>query len=335
MVRSLLVFLILFIGSFAGAEVIEIPLSFNSADSTQLSGTLTLPDRMVGKKYPCVLLLPGSGPTDRDGNQTPSLMVDLLKQVAQSYAAAGIASFRFDKRAAHVNQLKWPTNPSKLPEFFSWKNHINDVEAAYHAFNAQPQIDVKRLAILGHSEGGLLALVSAVQLRPKALILIGTAGRTLGDVLTEQISNLLDQQQATPQVKAEYLKKNREIQDFISKNGSVPDGVPPGLKALFPKSAVLFLRDVLKLDPKPYAKRFSGSVLVMNGEMDKQVSPDKDAKLLYSMLSARRNLKQELFVVPKASHNLKPVSSALEAGITGPISDEAKSKLATWTTGSL
>jgi alpha-beta hydrolase superfamily lysophospholipase len=306
-------------------------LSFRTADSIVLSGTLTMPDQhIVSRKFPALLLLPGSGPTDRDGNQPPRLMTDLLKQIAAELANNGIASFRFDKRAAHSNKMQWPADSKKLPQFFSLQNHQADIEAAFKEMASSDNIDKNRVAILGHSEGGVLALVSLESLSPKALVLIGTPGRSLGNLISEQISHLLDKQNTPAAVKNEYLTKNAEIQKFISKNGTIPSDIPQGLKALYSPAASLFLKDILTLDPTVLLKKFQGPVLILNGELDTQVSPIQDAEALYKSLKTRKSSQQQILIVPSASHNLKTLKSPTDDGLSGVVDSKALSTLVEW-----
>src|SRR5688500_9758350 len=92
-------------GPIRALEEKPMPLevSFTGAGGLKLNGTVLLPSGGRDQKFPAVLLLPGSGPTDRNGNQPPVLVTDLLKQIADRLAAEGIASLRFDKRSAHVH----------------------------------------------------------------------------------------------------------------------------------------------------------------------------------------------------------------------------------------
>jgi acetyl esterase/lipase len=330
--NSYIIVLVLFFSvcTFA-AKFEEHQVTFKTVDSIVLSGTISVPETQnKSKKFPVVLLIPGSGPTDRDGNQPPSLVTDLLKQIAHHLAANGIASFRFDKRAAHTNKMQWPKDFQQLPKFFSWRYHQLDIKAAFDKLASSKNIDSQRLAILGHSEGGLLALAQAKSLSAKALVLIGTPGRTFGVLITEQISALLDQQNASPEIKSEYLTKNASIQKYISEKGKVPTNVPQGLKALYPPSASSYLKEVLNLDPIPLTRNFKGPALVINGEFDKQVSPSRDANLLFDSFQKRKSSIQNIFIAPSLSHNLKKVSNSADIGLTGAVDPKTLSVLAEW-----
>ncbi len=94
-----------------------------------LHGTFLMP--ASSDKAPAVLLIPGSGPTDRDGNQKPGLISDLLKQIAERLATEGIATYRFDKRAVSTYYPLWPKDIEGFNSFMSFWNFVGDVQAAY------------------------------------------------------------------------------------------------------------------------------------------------------------------------------------------------------------
>ena len=93
-----------------GGETIQgvrtMDVEFAGSDGFTLRGTLTSPQS--GGPSPAILLIPGSGPTDRNGNQPPALVTDLLKQLADVLTKSGFTTLRFDKRATHVYAAVWP-----------------------------------------------------------------------------------------------------------------------------------------------------------------------------------------------------------------------------------
>src|SRR5262245_18400328 len=93
------------------ARVTEEEMEFTGAGGVKLHGSLMVPAGSISIKRPAVLLVQGSGPTDRDGNQ-PGLAVDTLKQLAKGLAAADVVTFRFDKRACAKVAGQWPKDPA-------------------------------------------------------------------------------------------------------------------------------------------------------------------------------------------------------------------------------
>lgn len=316
----------------------EQQVSFHGAEGATLAGTLVLP---AGERScPALVLVAGSGPTDRDGNQPPTVMTDLLKQIAHGLADRGIATLRYDKRGMYANSAELPKDSSKYGDFFQWENFVGDVVAADEFLRQQPRVDPDRVGILGHSEGGLLALQSAELLNSQGhtaavLILISTPGRTIDQVIGDQLKRLLGIQRATPEVMTYFLNENARITRAILQGGQVPADVPAGLAALYPKYLGKFLQSELRLDPCKQAAEFSGPVLVMEGSDDVQVSPDRDAKALDAALATRKNDVHTLAIIPGASHNLKVLSSASDPGFAGPVAPAATEQLQKWAVAQL
>ncbi|MCW5939637.1 MAG: alpha/beta hydrolase [Fimbriimonadaceae bacterium] len=319
-----------------GVEEIRLPrtasrneseIKFKSADGTELAGTMTLPAGGVVKDVPAVLLLPGSGPTDRDGNQ-PGFTTNLLRDLAWGLADNGIASFRFDKRAVATNASKWPKDPDQIGEFFSWSRHIEDAEAAFWAMTQAGGTDEKRLGIVGHSEGGLITIELANRVKPAALGLLATPGRKFGDVVAWQLERSFKRSGLSESFSRQLLADNERIMAEIKKSGTTPSDIPPALAALYNRSVGRYMQQLADLDPVTAAARYSGPVVLIQGEMDIQVDPKLDAEPLFNALKKRG--KAEMFLLPLASHNLKPVEKATDLGIVGPVVPDAIDHLATF-----
>ena len=133
---------------------------FAGSQGATLAGTLLLPIWSELEKVPGVVLVSGSGPTDRDGNNAlvPE-RIDLLKQIAELLAEAGIASLRYDKRGIGASSAKPHGSIAELERFFAWENFVADVVAAQAELVKHDEIKSYAAAPLGHSEGGLLVLV--------------------------------------------------------------------------------------------------------------------------------------------------------------------------------
>jgi len=308
-------------------------VSFPGADGATLAGTLQLP--AGGGAGPALVLLAGSGPTDRDGNQPPVLVTDLLKQIAVGLAEQGIASLRYDKRGMYANKAELPKEFAKYGDFFSWENFVGDAAAACRFLRQQPRVDPGRVGILGHSEGGMLALEAARVLKaagpaPAVLILVSTPGRTIDAVITDQLKDLLVLQKATAAQTEYFMGENARITKVIRETGQVPPDVPAGLAALYPRYLGKFLHSELASDPCKLVADFSGPVLVVQGAADTQVSPERDAKALDAALGARKKDVHALAIIPKASHNLKVLENADDPGFKGPVARDAMEQLRTW-----
>lgn len=316
---------------------------FAGTGAVRLAGTLTLPTKPDAAPVPGLVLLAGSGPTDRNGNQT-GLRTDVLKQIAAHLAQEGIASLRYDKRGIGANAPL--TDPAKLSDFVAWENYVGDTVAGLRYLQQQPEIDPARTGLLGHSEGGLIALQAAHTLQvmpalvttnppsvtqaPQVLVLVSTPGRPLDKVVHEQLAGLLKRQQATPEQMRFFLDKNDAIAEALRKTGVVPNDVPPGLAALYPPYLGRFYHSVLQVNPPLLAAQFSGPVLIIQGAKDIQVQATKDAVALDTALKGRPHDDHELYLVPAASHNLKLVEHETDPGFEGPVVPAALDKLCAW-----
>lgn len=315
--------------ALADERVIE----FTRQGGLKMEGTLAFPEN--AKALPCVLLLPGSGPTDRDGNQ-PTLQTDVLKQIANRLKAEGIVTFRFDKRPVRRYQSQWPKTAEAANEFFSVENHLADAEAAFKTMISQPECTPKLTGLLGHSEGGSFALELGSKLQVNTLILCGTIGRNMKDVIHDQIAQNLDQSKVSAEIRKQYLDNLNAVMDEIRRDGKPTTKPLQGLAALFNPTTYRIMQGYQNMDSITRAKQFGGSVLVLNGEKDVQVSPTKDAPAIFAALSVRKGGKQELAIIPGASHNLKKANdSDPMSSFTGPIVPEALDKIAAWCKTSL
>ena len=310
----------------------EKPVTFTGVGGAVLAGTLTLPAHSGPPAVPGLVLIAGSGPTDRDGNSGP-VQTDLLKQIAQRLAQEGIASLRYDKRGVGGSVMS-PADQANLADYVAWENFVGDAAAALHDLQQQPGIDARRTGFLGHSEGGLIALQAAQQTSitqpPTLLVLMSTPGRTYDVVISEQLVRILKLQGATAAQTDYFLSKNREIAAAIERTGVVPNDVPPGLAALYPSYIGKFYRSVQLADPAKLAARFSGPVLVLQGQKDVQVSAERDLPVLKAALSSRTRGEYQVSLIPNASHNLKTVTSEADPGLAGPVAPEALSALCGW-----
>jgi len=313
----------------------EREITFAGAGGWQLHGTLVLPAGKKGK-VPGALLLSGSGPTDRNGNQPPQMVTDLLKQIAERLAADGYASLRFDKRATHVYMSSWPKEVAAPNEFFSWDNFLGDARAGLAFLQSQPEINSKHTLIAGHSEGSIIAMQVAHDLEGKAgapagLILLSAPGRPLGAVLTEQIDANLKRRNITGDAAKPYQDNLQLAINQVIKDGTAPPNLLPGLAALFPPSALKLLRVELALDPPKVLSGYSGPVLVIQGEKDIQVSEINDFPLLQSALKQRQNGTYKAVIVVSASHNLKKVDNEnTEFGFGGPVVPHVLDTISDW-----
>jgi alpha-beta hydrolase superfamily lysophospholipase len=283
-------------------------VGFEGAGGFKLTGTLELPANRNGK-VPAVLLLPGSGPSDRDGNtMLMSDKVDILKDIADRLAESGIASYRFDKRAIARYREAWPKALPDLGEFFAYDKFVGDAEAALKMMAARRELNPKRLAVLGHSEGASYALQMGVDVKPAALVLMGCMGRTMSAVLHDQIGLRVSN---APGIDAKkYVDYTDAACAAMAANKPLPPNPPQGLGGLFNVTTAKLLGAFCRIDPTDLAKHYAGPVLALDGADDQQVSPTKDFPRLLASLKARSGAVTEGHLIPNASHAFKSTANS-------------------------
>jgi dienelactone hydrolase len=267
MVRYRILALSVWVCLAAGAER---QVTFSGVGGITLRGTLQLPDGAKGK-VPAALLLAGSGPTDRNGNQPPTLLTDLLKQIADRLATEGWASLRYDKRAARAYAASWPKDFAAQNDFFSWDTFVDDAKAGLTFLRAQAEVDTKRTVVGGHSEGATIAMQIAHDLAGKpgaaaGLLLLSAPGRPGGDVLREQVAANLKRAGLTADQTRTYTDYVDQAIAQVVKDGTVPPNPPPGLGGLFPRNATRLLQVELTFDPPKILPLYPGPVLVIQGK---------------------------------------------------------------------
>lgn len=299
--------------------------TFRGSGGMMLQGEFAFPSEK-GRR-PAILLLPGSGPTDRNGNQLPMFKTDLLLELSNYFQSKGFVTFRFDKRAASSveNRQQWPTNQAEFADFFAFDRFEADVMAAYRTLRFHPKVRPNQVMVLGHSEGGLLALSTRKRLAPYALILLGTPGRSFGELLIEQIDQAMVRQRVPEPAATQIKENNRKVIEALRTGKDMPSEIHPALRSLYSPSVAKYLKQTIALDPATLPTS-PGETFIVNGASDVQVHPDRDAKRLASMIQP-----SELVIIPSASHNFKRVvDPEKETGFTGPVMPELFTALDRW-----
>ncbi|MCL6683922.1 alpha/beta hydrolase [Sphingomonas alba] len=251
-----------------------------------LAGTLT----DAGKGTPVVLIIPGSGPTDRDGNNPLGVTAAPYRMLAEGLAKQGVSSIRTDKRGMFGSKAAIP-DANKVT--------IADYAADAHAWvkSAQAATGVKCVWVLGHSEGSLVALTAGQ--KPEGIcgvISVSGPGRKLGTVMRDQLKG-------NP-ANAPILQPALAALDSLEAGNPVDAAtLPAPLQPLFNPAVQPFVMNLLAQDPPKLAAGLTVPYLIVQGDKDIQVSVE-DAKLL-----AAGQPKAKLAVLPGVNHVLKPVLS--------------------------
>ncbi len=244
----------------------------------RLAGTLLLADST--QKTPVVLLIPGSGPTDRNGNSI-SHKNNALKLLADSLKQHHISSLRIDKRMVGQSRFKDLTEKD-----LTFDRYVQDVILWLQKLKNDKRFS--KIIVAGHSQGALTGLLAAQKIPVAAYISISGAGRPINEVLKQQLQGLV------PQVK----QKAYQIIDSLSQGYTVPHISGP-LFMLFRPSVQKFLSTWMKYDPAIELSKLSIPILIVHGTTDLQI-PVKDAKRLKKM-----NPKAKLVIIKDMNHVLK------------------------------
>lgn len=247
-----------------------------------LYGELNIPDK--DEPHPIVLIIPGSGPTDRNGN-TMIGENNSLKFLADQLADHGIASLRFDKRGAGKNREA--VNEEELMLF---EQYVDDATQWVELLHDDDRFS--NVGIIGHSEGSLVGILAAQQSDVDIFVSLAGAGRPIGEVLFDQLSE---------QLQGDLLEESGHILAELEKGNSVDD-VSPALKEVFDPSGQPFLMSWMNYDPTEEVSQFTLPKLMINGDEDMQV-PVKDAELLYEAADDA-----ELLIIETMNHILKSTS---------------------------
>jgi len=244
---------------------------------------------------PVVLIIAGSGPTDRDGN-SPLLKGpnNSLKLLAEGLAAHGIASVRYDKRGIGETgkAMQLAAEKAKTPlreEDLSFENYIDDAVRWGNQLRADRRFS--SLTVIGHSEGSLIGMVAAQRIGANVFVSIAGAGRPLQEIILNQVKS-----QLTP----DLLKTTEHILDQLAA-GKTVQSVPNELNMLLRPSAQPFLISWLRYDPSKEISKLRVPVLIVQGTTDMQVHLT-DAKRL-----AEGNPSAKLLLIDGMNHVFKAV----------------------------
>jgi pimeloyl-ACP methyl ester carboxylesterase len=269
----------------AAAAAAAIPLTAQGPQGL-LAGTLL----DAGKHAPVVLIIPGSGPTDRDGNNPLGVTGAPYRLLAEALAAKNVSSVRIDKRGMFESKAAVP-DPNRV----TITDYASDVHNWVGAI--QKQTGNSCVWLLGHSEGALVALAAGQQ--PKGIcgmILVSGAGRKLSDVIRDQLSS---NAAFAPELDSAFTAlKSLEAGQHVD-----AQHFDPTLQKLFAPQVQDFLIDMFRQDPPKLAASIKVPMLIVQGARDLQVSTS-DAKAL-----AAAQPKAKLVLLPAMNHVLKDIES--------------------------
>ncbi|WP_316163048.1 alpha/beta hydrolase [Bradyrhizobium sp. SZCCHNRI20481] len=230
-----------------------------------LDAVLTTPAGV--ERPPVALLIAGSGSTDRDGNG-PQLKPATLKKLAEQLAARGIASLRYDKRGARG----WKAEFGR-PEDFRFKDYVGDAAALVDFLRGK----FARIVLVGHSEGGLVAILTARRTPVDRLVLLASSARRQGDLLKAQLEKKLPAAKMEPVAKAIDAIMAGQVVDPAPPELPIAPSMQPGIGSAFAE------------DPIDPLKQLTIPTLIVGGARDSQI-PRLDLVALAAAAPAAKTL---------------------------------------------
>lgn len=302
------------------------PLPYDASDvafpggapGVSLAGTLTLPPASAGAgPFPGAILIAGSGPNDRDET---ILRHKLFLVLADSLTRRGIAVLRYDKRGVGKSTGSYASATTQ--------DYAEDAQAAFAFLKAQPRVDAKKVGLIGHSEGGLIApLVAAKAPDVAFLVLLGGSGVPGERIIAEQAALIARAEGASA---AEVAKDEALEKKILAAAAREPDAeqarwqveallrqnwvtltpaqrTAMGDPALFiqAQSAALvspWFRYFLRYDPAPALKQVRCPVLALGGSLDLQVPPAENLAAIGAALKAGGNADVTTREMPGLNH---------------------------------
>jgi hypothetical protein len=236
---------LLLAASTAGASAEESKVTVGA-----INAVLTVPAGV--EKPPVALLIAGSGSTDHDGNG-PQMKPATLKKLSDQLVARNIATLRYDKRGAGG----WKAEFGK-PEDFRFKDFVTDASALVKYLRESGKFS--KVILVGHSEGGLVAILTAQQQPVDRLVLLATAARKQGELLKAQLEKRLSPEAYAPVAKAIDAIMAGQIVDPPPQGLPIPPAMQPGLASAFNE------------DPIDPLQKLTLPVLIVAGGRDLQLA---------------------------------------------------------------
>jgi pimeloyl-ACP methyl ester carboxylesterase len=291
----------------------DVPITI-PGNGFSLAGTMSRPAQSSAPRLPAVVLVGGSGPADRDG---VAFGIPILGELAGALADAGLIVVRYDKRG--IGQSGGRAEAAGLADY------AEDLRAVVKLLADRKDVDPKRIAVVGVSEGGLVALMAAARDKKIAAVsLAATPGTTGAEVVLAQQQRLLNRMTLTPEEKQAKVDAQKKIHEAVI-TGKGLDLLPPYVRRTVDNPE---FQSLLVTDPAKLVPRVKQPILIVQGELDTQVEP-ANADRLAALARARKNAPpSEIVKVPGVNHLLTAATTG-ETDEYGTLADKHVSPLVT------
>ena len=254
-------------------------VTIRTAKGLKLTGTLTLPKARPARGAPAVVTITGSGTEERDESIPGVNGYRPFRQIADTLGRRGIAVLRLDDRGAGGSDV----GPSGAQGPTS-ADFADDIRAGLAYLRTRADIDGDRLALVGHSEGGMIApMVGASDAKLRAIVLMAGPAQTGRTILKYQNEYAVDSM-----LKLTGAKRDSVLRDAVGKLDSAAKTTP-------------WIQYFLDYDPIATAKRVKQPVLILQGATDRQVTPEQ-APALAAAFRAGGNGDVTMRIFPSTDH---------------------------------
>ena len=302
--------------SIPGEETVRIPASgFGMAASIAKPATATGP-------LPAVIVIGGPTVGDRDGVVAS---VPVLGQIAADLVAAGFAVVRYDRRG--VGQSGGRSETTTINDY------AEDVRAIVTWIEkSRKDIDKRRIALVGHGEGGWIALTAAARDgRVAAVAVVSTASTTGGELVLERQRRVLDRLKSSDADKQTKIELQRKI-NAASVSGTGWDGVPEDMRRA---AETPWFQSYLAFDPARVMRDVRQPVLIVQGALDMEVPAYHAEKLAELARARKRKVSVDVASIPGVNHLLIPAKTGdVDEYVILPdkkVSPAATAAIGTWT----
>jgi pimeloyl-ACP methyl ester carboxylesterase len=279
-----------------------------------LAGTLSKPAQAGAARLPAVVLVGGSGPTDRD---SLAFGIPIFGQIAGALADGGYIVVRYDKRG--IGQSGGRAESASLADY------AEDVRAVVKLLSDRKDVDPKRIAVVGHSEGGTVTLMAAAKDKKIAAVgLIATPGITGADVVLAQQQRLLSRMTLTPEEKQAKVDAQKKIHEAAI-TGKGLELLPPDVRRSVDNTE---FQSLLISDPAKLMPNVRQPLLIVQGELDTQVEPQNADRLRDLALKRKNAPAVDVVKVPGINHLLVPAATG-ESSEYGDLKDKHVSEAVT------
>jgi pimeloyl-ACP methyl ester carboxylesterase len=283
-----------------GDEAVTIP-----AEGFNLGSTLTHPRAATGVRRPVVILLSGSNVPDREGF---ALGVPTLGQLAGALADAGFLVVRFDKRG--YGQSGGRSESATL------QDHAEDARSVLRWLSRRKDVDPKRIALLGHSDGAWVALLAAGREKKFAAVVSVAGPSSKGsELVLEQQQQALDILDLTPDLRNQRVALQKQIQAAVL-TGKGWETVPPSVRK---QADTPWFQSLLTFDPAKALDDVRQPLLIVHGDLDRQMPRDHAERLADLARKESKSKSIDLVIVRGVNHLMLPA-------ITGEVAEYATLK---------